>query len=781
MKKRLSLVVAIVTVLSTVLLAGCGCGSGTNPIGGKKVESTLDKEHVFKMEGLDVMDEFSEVRYQNVVGNKLMIFGNNYNDETNANEYKIVSYDLDTKESTSVVLVTGHELENTSADNEEVDEFSEFYENHYFWYNQGDFDEDGNFYTLVEIYDEINNVDGYVYGDSYYLIKFDPQGNKVWENVLFDQSADSEGYFYMSNMLVLADGTVLAKTEDGATVYDGETGEVKGKADCSTYSDVNFYKVKGNKVVAITWDMDYSKQTLVEFDVNTAKFGQTINVDCELSNFSFLSEGRVHDMILQGDNELYYYDFGSEPVEMMDFIDSDVYCYSFNCITMIDDEHFVGAFYDPTTWETNVSLFSKVAPSDVVEKKALVLAGVYVDSDITKQVIEFNKNSQEYRIQITDYNKYWSSDDFRAAYTKLNNDIVAGNMPDILLCDSSTPFESYATKGLLADIGKLIDEDPEINRDDYLSNVLDAVSLDGTLYCLVSQFSINTLTGAKKLVGDRSSWTMDEFISFAESLPEDCSLVNYMTQEEFLTQYTYLVTGQYIDYANSTCNFDDGNFANVLEISKKYFPKEIDYSDDDIWLNSETAYRDGRTALAYNYIGDFRSFATTEQGMFGTPVTNIGYPCTDGNGSIIQTNARFAISSMTPYTDGCWEFLKYYLSDDYQDNIGWQFPIKISSLEKLGETAMQRPYWENEDGSKEYYDDVYYVGQEEIILHPLTQAEVDNYIEYIKSVKNVASYNEEVINIILEESAPFFAGQKSAADCCSIIQSRVSLYLSESN
>jgi len=38
---------------------------------------------------------------------------------------------------------------------------------------------------------------------------------------------------------------------------------------------------------------------------------------------------------------------------------------------------------------------------------------------------------------------------------------------------------------------------------------------------------------------------------------------------------------------------------------------------------------------------------------------------------------------------------------------------------------------------------------------------------------------QDVLNIIQEEAEAFFAGQKSAADVCDIIQSRVSVYLKE--
>ena len=43
----------------------------------------------------------------------------------------------------------------------------------------------------------------------------------------------------------------------------------------------------------------------------------------------------------------------------------------------------------------------------------------------------------------------------------------------------------------------------------------------------------------------------------------------------------------------------------------------------------------------------------------------------------------------------------------------------------------------------------------------------------------VYSYDQELMNIISEESAAFFSGQKSAKDVAAIIQSRVQIYVNE--
>jgi hypothetical protein len=63
----------------------------------------------------------------------------------------------------------------------------------------------------------------------------------------------------------------------------------------------------------------------------------------------------------------------------------------------------------------------------------------------------------------------------------------------------------------------------------------------------------------------------------------------------------------------------------------------------------------------------------------------------------------------------------------------------------------------------------------------LTQAEVDAVDRLIASAKRFYSEDTEVSNIILEEAAEFFSGRKSALDVANMIQSRVSLYVSENS
>lgn len=104
--------------------------------------------------------------------------------------------------------------------------------------------------------------------------------------------------------------------------------------------------------------------------------------------------------------------------------------------------------------------------------------------------------------------------------------------------------------------------------------------------------------------------------------------------------------------------------------------------------------------------------------------------------------------------------------------------LKSAFLDKAQE-ATQRPYWTDENGNREYYDDTWTVNGETVILEPFTQEEVDRICQFIYTVDRTAYYNEEIINIIKEEAEAFFADQKSVQEVVDIIQSRAQIYVDE--
>ena len=132
--------------------------------------------------------------------------------------------------------------------------------------------------------------------------------------------------------------------------------------------------------------------------------------------------------------------------------------------------------------------------------------------------------------------------------------------------------------------------------------------------------------------------------------------------------------------------------------------------------------------------------------------------------------------------------MQILLSAEYQDNLvsghsSYGFPIRKASLEKQFEEDMTPDYYEDENGNKvEQPKTTWGWDDFEMEIMAATQEEVDAVKKLIESAEKISgSVDEQLVNIITEESEPFFKGQKTAKDVAGIIQNRIQIYVNENS
>jgi len=67
----------------------------------------------------------------------------------------------------------------------------------------------------------------------------------------------------------------------------------------------------------------------------------------------------------------------------------------------------------------------------------------------------------------------------------------------------------------------------------------------------------------------------------------------------------------------------------------------------------------------------------------------------------------------------------------------------------------------------------------EIVIPPMTTEEIQEMENFLFALDQPIVYDENLMNIIREEAAAYFEGQKSAEEVAKIIQSRVKIYVNE--
>lgn len=184
-----------------------------------------------------------------------------------------------------------------------------------------------------------------------------------------------------------------------------------------------------------------------------------------------------------------------------------------------------------------------------------------LDAGLRSQVIAFNQANSRYRITVRQYVTY---NEELSALMQLNTDILSGRMPDILLMNEELPLQSYIVKGLLADVGKLLEEDEELDSGQFMENVLDAFRVNGTLYYVVPAFSVDTLVAKQSKVGNRTGWNQEEFLSVMAGLPEGTEMVTEISRYDYLKEYMRVCGREYVDVGQGTCDFQSAAFVEAL-------------------------------------------------------------------------------------------------------------------------------------------------------------------------------------------------------------------------
>lgn len=628
-------------------------------------------------------------------------------------------------------------------------------------------------------YDEMGNYmsGGYALN----LCVYELTGEERFETTL-NESADE--YLYINAMAADAEGNLALTADDRILVYDN-TGNKTGEIDTSNMGYVqNSFMDGEGKLNLVAYNDDWTKLYIKVFNIRTKDMEQEVELPGSLNNYG-INPGVSYDLLLTSSMGVFGYNIGDEDVtQIMSYINSDIDSTSINNIYEMDENRLLCTYYDEETYAVKLAVMSYVDPATIPDKEVVTIACYYLDYNMRKRVVAFNKENELYRITVKDYSTYSTMDDYSAGYTQLNNDILAGQVPDIMILDSANmPIESYIAKGVLADIGKMIEEDEELSQVEYMTNVFDAYSVDGKLYSVIPSFYVSTVLGKTADVGETPGWTMDDLKALMAEHPDASVFGDSTTRSEILWEIMTYSGSRFVNRSTGECHFNSEEFISVLEFVAQ-FPEEFDWGsvEDDYWMTYETQYRSGKTLLMQTSITDFENYCYYAQGYFGEPVTMIGFPSEEGIGAVVRAYDQYAIAAKSSNKEGAWEFLRYYLTEEYQmdNNRSYGLPtIKSALLAKL-EEAKERPYWEDEEGNKEYYDNTYWIGEEEIIIQPLTDEEADELFNYISSVNQAYYYDESLNNIITEEAAAFFEGQKTAAEVAEIIQSRAQIYINES-
>ena len=438
--------------------------------------------------------------------------------------------------------------------------------------------------------------------------------------------------------------------------------------------------------------------------------------------------------------------------------------------------------------QQQVVVLTRVDASSVKQKTELTLACFGLDYNLRSQIVKFNKNNSDYRIVVKDYSELATEDDYTAGLTKLNTEIISGNVPDLIMTNQ-LPVAQYAAKGLLEDLWSYIDADPEYSRDALMLQPINAAQTDGHLYQMPIDFGVVTAIGLNKIVGGYTSWTLADVNDALSKLPEGATVFNkYYTQAEMLQYCVAMNASNFMNWQDGTCNFDSDEFRALLEFVK---PLPADYnwqSDDEDYESDYSRVRDGKQLLFPTSISDFDNLYYTFAAL-NNDVAFIGFPREDGSsGNCFISQVSLAITTACKDKSAAWSFIRSALSDDYQTNM-WAFPIVKSAFEAQAAKAMEQEYETDANGNQVLDENgnpipistggMSYGNEPMIELYAVTQEQYDAVMDVINTTTSYLDYDTNVLDTISQEAAAYFSGDKTVEEVSKLIQNRVSLYMQE--
>jgi len=193
----------------------------------------------------------------------------------------------------------------------------------------------------------------------------------------------------------------------------------------------------------------------------------------------------------------------------------------------------------------------------------------------------------------------------------------------------------------------------------------------------------------------------------------------------------------------------------------------------------ELSFINDKTLLSSWSIYDFREYKYFKDGYFGEDISLVGDP---GKGAIMSPSYNtMAIMNDSPCKEECWNFIKTFFTDEYQNDM-YELPVTTAAFEKKLDEAMEEPYYTNSNGEKVPDPDgsTMNIGGEEKKITPLTKEERDYLYDYVKNSYVMSDYIPEGVHeIIQEEIDAYFKGEQSAQEAADMIQNRASILVSE--
>lgn len=687
----------------------------------------------------------------------------------------------------------------------------------FLYYEQGEILDDGSFVFIVSEYtqediDEINK--------KMQSLEEETNISEEYAEEEYDQSIYSSSV----SKLVRIDrkGNITEIHDDNINISDiGILGEENGYLYLNNYDEPNIIQVdiNENKVIrVIKTEGDYIGEAIIlnnRIYVNNydnvieynAEDGSKIGKDNMLSkntmsNLTYAISSDKKTLYQAGEDGVYSYSIGNKINEqlidgsMTAFGDDD---YIIDKFLETADNQFLALFYNSSGNKTIMKHYYYDKDVDSKPDKELMVYSLYEDSDLKQNIVKYQKeNSDVYINYEIGIDTNGNEDDMISesdAIKTLNTEIMAGKGPDIIYLDGLQE-NSYIDKGLLVDLSDVANS---FKDKEYLTKILKGSSVNGKIYSLSMYFRI-------PVIFNNTNKNVSNLNELAEAVSEvkgsyKGDIVLPIEADEML-YYFYKTCGVGILNEDGTLNEEklkeyledvriiyvaskDNHLAStikeheeMLESYDKYsaeteesFAKSM-YSDN--YLNWDvTSGLDEVPAFSICTLYSTQDVVTYNKIIQEYPSLNYSKWLGLDNKSIMNWG-KIGISSKSKEQELAKHFIKTLFSEKYQKNSrdSMNFSVNKKILKKSlqdEETLSGTMEWISQDENENVCID----------MLPLTDEEVNKFIEMINSYGGAKDADTRIIDDTIEDMVSYVKGEKSMDETLAIINNKLKVYLSE--
>ncbi len=487
---------------------------------------------------------------------------------------------------------------------------------------------------IISEYETSCLIDCFVQKDKIYYI--DQTDENIEVNIIENGVVNKTGICFdiddvaTCKIGVFENGNIVINTfsevncENTLLFYNREFDSIK-EVSVNEYID-DFIKVNGS--------LYFSSDNLI-YKINDKLEIEKTNIDIGQfgSDPVFCSGNSTYDFLFSNNTGFYGYKTSDSSCDLL-------INYSKLGILEIDDAllSYENKIYINSMMEIRSAQKVKNTGSSTSEKKNITISYFDRNDYVTEKVLldtikEYNKKNNEYNIEI---NKYASTSE-NDPVTFFERDLVTGKIPDIMILDPSMNIETYIKDNLFTDINTMINNDPEIDRDMFNTNILDAFSYDNKLYTMPLNYSFNSI----QLFVDYKYNSFDELI---DQVHNNIEPGKYVFSSATFADNIRIFLNDRTDIKNNKLNITEDDMRRFISFNKNYC--EVGYIDNaqyvekpqfmiPLWFNDPLSFYQ----IASNYDRELI----------------VGYSDVSG---VVCPQLAISVTEHSPYKEAAWEFIK---------------------------------------------------------------------------------------------------------------------------